>query len=277
MVTVGLLSSLLCGRGVGSGVVCILARIASPRVNLNLNPRCLSFLGSINKGNGRSSASSLSSSTLPSTTTTATTILSPLLVARYRSYARLSTKSNSHCANANKTDTKSSSTATTTTSTSNSTSTSTTTTNVSNSNELFGEAANMGLFAKFKHMYKQYWYVLIPVHVITSIGWFGGFYYLSKSGVDVPAVLQYLHLSENIIEKVQGSDMGHYAIAYLCYKVATPVRYALTLGGTTLSIKYLVQWGHIKPMPTKSQLIKMYEDTKATRASAKASKDENRK
>lgn len=135
----------------------------------------------------------------------------------------------------------------------------------------------MGLFAKFKHMYKQYWYVLIPVHVLTSIGWFGGFYYLSKSGVDVPALLQYMHLSETIIEKVQGSDMGHYAIAYLCYKVATPIRYALTLGGTTVSIKYLVQWGHIKPMPTKSQLIKMYEDTKATRASAKTHKDENHK
>jgi len=39
-----------------------------------------------------------------------------------------------------------------------------------------------------------------------------------------------MHLSETIIEKVQGSDMGHYAIAYLCYKVATPIRYAVTLG-----------------------------------------------
>ncbi|KAH8419806.1 hypothetical protein KR009_002721 [Drosophila setifemur] len=142
------------------------------------------------------------------------------------------------------------------------------------SSDLFGEAANMGLFAKFKHMYKQYWYVLIPVHVLTSVGWFGGFYYLSKSGVDVPALLQYVHLSENIIEKVQGSDMGHYAIAYLCYKVATPLRYALTLGCTTVSIKYLVQHGYIKPMPTKSELIKMYEDKKATRASAKADKAE---
>ncbi|XP_017060556.1 uncharacterized protein C18orf19 homolog A [Drosophila ficusphila] len=142
------------------------------------------------------------------------------------------------------------------------------------SSDLFGEAANMGLFAKFKHMYKQYWYVLIPVHVLTSVGWFGGFYYLSKSGVDVPALLQYIHLSENIIEKVQGSDMGHYAIAYLCYKVATPLRYALTLGCTTVSIKYLVQHGYIKPMPTKSELIKMYEDKKATRASAKADKAE---
>ncbi|XP_017029268.1 uncharacterized protein C18orf19 homolog A [Drosophila kikkawai] len=140
--------------------------------------------------------------------------------------------------------------------------------------DLFGEAANMSLMSKFKHMYKKYWYVLIPVHVVTSLGWFGGFYYLSKSGVDVPALLQYLHLSENIIQKVQSSHMGHYAIAYLCYKVATPLRYALTLGCTTISIKHLVLHGYIKPMPTKDQLIKMYEDKKAIRASAKADKAE---
>ncbi|KAH8245377.1 hypothetical protein KR032_009549 [Drosophila birchii] len=145
---------------------------------------------------------------------------------------------------------------------------------VTSSTDLFGDAANMSLMSKFKHMYKKYWYVLIPVHVVTSLGWFGGFYYLSKSGVDVPALLQYLHLSENIIQKVQSSHMGHYAIAYLCYKVATPLRYALTLGCTTISIKHLVQHGYIKPMPTKDQLIKMYEDKKAIRASAKADKAE---
>lgn len=48
------------------------------------------------------------------------------------------------------------------------------------STDLFGGAANMSLVSKFKHMYKKYWYVLIPVHVVTSLGWFGGFYYLSK-------------------------------------------------------------------------------------------------
>ncbi|XP_033243278.1 uncharacterized protein C18orf19 homolog A-like [Drosophila miranda] len=134
--------------------------------------------------------------------------------------------------------------------------------------DLFGDAANMGLFARFKHMYKQYWYVLIPVHCVTSVGWFGGFYYLSKCGVDVPSLLQYMHLSI-----LSHSDMGHYAIAFLCYKVATPLRYALTLGGTTVSIRYLVQWGLIKPIPTKNKLIKKYEEKKATRAIAKAEKD----
>ena len=27
------------------------------------------------------------------------------------------------------------------------------------------------LIPKFKRMWKDYWYVVIPVHVVTSIGW----------------------------------------------------------------------------------------------------------
>lgn len=38
----------------------------------------------------------------------------------------------------------------------------------------------LGIVAKFKLMYKQYWYVLMPVHLVTSTGWLIGFYYLSK-------------------------------------------------------------------------------------------------
>lgn len=39
---------------------------------------------------------------------------------------------------------------------------------------------NLGIIARFRAMYKQYWYVMVPVHVITSTGWLVGFYYLSK-------------------------------------------------------------------------------------------------
>lgn len=35
------------------------------------------------------------------------------------------------------------------------------------------------LVGKFKKMAKEYWYVLIPVHAVTSLGWFCGFYYAS--------------------------------------------------------------------------------------------------
>lgn len=41
--------------------------------------------------------------------------------------------------------------------------------------------APLGLFARFKKMYKEYWYVLLPVHVVTSAVWLGGFYYLAET------------------------------------------------------------------------------------------------
>lgn len=42
------------------------------------------------------------------------------------------------------------------------------------------EGKKLGLFARFKKMGKDYWYVLIPVHVATSAVWLGAFYYTSK-------------------------------------------------------------------------------------------------
>lgn len=41
------------------------------------------------------------------------------------------------------------------------------------------ETEKLGLFARFKKMYKEYWYVLLPVHCVTSACWLGGFYYVS--------------------------------------------------------------------------------------------------
>lgn len=38
----------------------------------------------------------------------------------------------------------------------------------------------MSIVQKFKLMYKQYWYVLIPVHVVTSIVWYGSFFIAAK-------------------------------------------------------------------------------------------------
>lgn len=36
-----------------------------------------------------------------------------------------------------------------------------------------------GIVARFKELTRKYWYVLVPVHIITSAGWLAGFYYLS--------------------------------------------------------------------------------------------------
>lgn len=91
--------------------------------------------------------------------------------------------------------------------------------------------------------------------------WF--FTLVNFSGVDIPSLLESMHVSETVVTKLRDSSLGHAAIAYLCYKIATPLRYTVTLGGTTLSIKYLSQWGYIRPVPTKAQLKQMYDDQKA--------------
>lgn len=43
-----------------------------------------------------------------------------------------------------------------------------------------GREEKKSIFQRFKEMYKKYWYVLVPVHLVTSAFWFGGFYYLAK-------------------------------------------------------------------------------------------------
>jgi len=110
-----------------------------------------------------------------------------------------------------------------------------------------GAQPKLSLFGKFKAMYRDYWYVLMPVHIVTSIGWFGSFYQMSKSGVDVGRYMRKVGVSDSIVEKVTSSGAGHIAIAYALYKVATPVRYAVTLGGTTVAINRLRNMGYIKP------------------------------
>lgn len=119
--------------------------------------------------------------------------------------------------------------------------------------------AKPSLFQRFKQMSKDYWYVLIPVHIITSAGWFGGFYFAVKSGLDVVALLENLGVSEKIINPLRGSSAGYVALAYAMYKVATPARYTVTLGGTTASIKYLTSMGYIKPVPSKEKLQMMLD------------------
>lgn len=120
-------------------------------------------------------------------------------------------------------------------------------------------AAKPTVFQQLKQMSKDYWYVLIPVHIVTSIGWFGGFYFAVKSGLDVVALLESLGVSEKIVNPLKGSSAGYVALAYAMYKVATPARYTVTLGGTTASIKYLTRMGYIKPVPSKEKLQMMLD------------------
>lgn len=124
------------------------------------------------------------------------------------------------------------------------------------------EEKKLTLLQKFKQMYRDYWYVLVPVHVATSIVWYGSFFYIAKSGVDVAALLKSMGFGESIVSPLRDSSAGHLAVAYAMYKIATPARYTVTLGGTTISIKYLKQWGYIRPIPPKEKLKEMYAEKK---------------
>ena len=106
--------------------------------------------------------------------------------------------------------------------------------------------ANPGIVKRFKQMFKDYWYVLLPVHVATSAVWLGGFYVALKSGVDIVGLLESLGTSERILDYLRHSEAGYIALSYACYKIATPARYAVTVGGTTLAISKLKDTGYLK-------------------------------
>jgi len=117
----------------------------------------------------------------------------------------------------------------------------------------------LSIMKRFKLMYKQYWYVLIPVHIITSCVWYGSFFIAAKSGVDIVPMLEWAGASEKILNYLRNNNAGYYAIAYAMYKVASPARYFVTVGGTTISINYLKKYGYIKPVPTKERIQEIYE------------------
>jgi hypothetical protein len=50
----------------------------------------------------------------------------------------------------------------------------------SKQNETKEEEKKLSLFQKFRQMYRDYWYVLLPVHLATSAVWVAGFFYLAK-------------------------------------------------------------------------------------------------
>lgn len=102
------------------------------------------------------------------------------------------------------------------------------------------------IFQRFKNMAKKYWYIVLPVHLVTSTVWFGSFY-LIASIFDVPALLEHLGIPDSIIDKVRNGNSwtSYLVIAYGLYKIFTPLRYMVTLGGTGITLRYLRRLGYV--------------------------------
>ncbi|XP_012055399.1 PREDICTED: uncharacterized protein C18orf19 homolog A [Atta cephalotes] len=118
------------------------------------------------------------------------------------------------------------------------------------------------VFQKMKQMTKDYWHVLIPVHVITSIGWIAIFYTAVRNGVDIVQLLEYMNFSEKYIDLVRNSSAGDLAITYALYKIFTPIRYTITVGGTTMAIRYLSKLGYVKALSFKLQSVEPVQSNK---------------
>jgi len=108
---------------------------------------------------------------------------------------------------------------------------------------------------------KDYWYVLVPVHVATSVVWFGGFYLLLKSGVDIVGFLHKLGTSQAIVDYLN-SDAGYLALSYACYKIASPFRYTVTVAGTSVTVGKLKDTGYLKSSSEIRGNIKVKYDEK---------------
>lgn len=106
---------------------------------------------------------------------------------------------------------------------------------------------SQNIFQRFKNMAKKYWYIVLPVHLVTSIVWFGSFYFIASSGVDVPSLLESFGFPDWIIDKVRDGNSwtSYMLIAYGLYKIFTPLRYMVTLGGVGMTIRYLQKLGYV--------------------------------
>ncbi|NXP30919.1 F210A protein, partial [Leiothrix lutea] len=122
---------------------------------------------------------------------------------------------------------------------------------------------SISLVQRFKKTFKQYGKVMIPVHLVTSTVWFGSFYYAAMNGVNVVPFLELIGLPDSVVDILKNSQSGNALTAYALYKIATPARYTVTLGGTSVTVKYLRKHGYMStPPPVKEYLQDRMEETK---------------
>ncbi|TNN78828.1 putative protein C18orf19 B [Liparis tanakae] len=108
---------------------------------------------------------------------------------------------------------------------------------------------SIGLVQRFKRTFKQYGKVMIPVHLVT--------------GVNVVPFLEIVGFPESLVGALRDSTSGYALTAYAMYKIATPARYTVTLGGTSLSVQYLRKHGYLStPPPVKEYIQDRMEETK---------------
>jgi len=118
--------------------------------------------------------------------------------------------------------------------------------------------------SKFKQFYSQYGPLFVVVHLITVVMWIYGFFLISKQGYDITQLLNLFEkiniMSEETVKNIHykidnyktestwitGTNIKHFATAYMVYKVIAPFRYMVSLALVRSLIQALRSKGLMK-------------------------------
>ncbi|KAI2652571.1 hypothetical protein H4Q32_005813 [Labeo rohita] len=104
---------------------------------------------------------------------------------------------------------------------------------------------------------------MLPIYSVEKRGFNHMLKVLDARGVNLVPFLEYVGFPDKVVKLLENSQSGYALTAYAMYKIATPARYTVTLGGTSLSVKYLRRHGHMStPPPVKEYLQEKMEETK---------------
>jgi len=101
------------------------------------------------------------------------------------------------------------------------------------------EKEPVGTWAKLKQMVKDYWYVIIPVEVGTSVLWYASIYLSLQSGLDIVGLLEQVGAGEATLARLPSAEAGYHALAFICYKVISPLRHGLSLAISSVVVAKL--------------------------------------
>ncbi|XP_074602921.1 protein FAM210A [Brevipalpus obovatus] len=125
------------------------------------------------------------------------------------------------------------------------------------------ELKNLGLVKRYYKLFKDYWFLGLPVAAAVSLFFFGSLYFIASLGgiASIVGPLRSFGFPESILEKLEKSEkLGAIAITLILYKIVSPLRYFLVVYLMIFSAKHLVRRGLIKPFPSKKDLQQMIKN-----------------
>ena len=84
--------------------------------------------------------------------------------------------------------------------------------------------------------------------------------FLNCRGVDVVGILQSWGVSETILSPFKKSGLGTLAVAYLLYKLISPIRYIVTIVATQVVVKLLRSRGLMKPVAPEDKVKELLKE-----------------